>query len=489
MNTTTFGEFITDVKARCFPFGTPENIDSVIDQLAIEAMILIQRYSDQYREGHKDVFENSANIFTGCGTSTISRPTGTIHRIVNRLKDDDDDDSEDSDYESDCDTFEYDIVDRDELELVSKDVRNVDLSTCRLMWGNAWVDKNKIVLSPTVRDGEQVEVEWSGVKRYFTDDDIIPDDPEFFAAVSAYVQMEVARKYDKDTEAFTMHRDDWGSKLAEIMQDGRETGNRYLPPKDEDMTPALTFAFFADHGLVSDMDDAEAVARLVHSWNPDIVVVGGDNNYPSGATSTLDEAWAPYMDDIRMSRLFPALGNHDMDTELGTPQTNFFSLPGNGRYYQFVRGPVEFFVINSDPREEDGNDSASDQADWLETALGSSKATWKVVVCHHAPYTSDSTHTPGYATVRWPFEAWGADVVLSGHGHNYERILVSEFPYFVVGTGGTTLRAFTLPAVSGSQLRYYAKHGALRVLADKKKMLFKFYNIDGDMIDVYAITK
>ena len=56
---------------------------------------------------------------------------------------------------------------------------------------------------------------------------------------------------------------------------------------------------------------------------------------------------------------FPALGNHDW-TDGGGLQAylDFFTLPesssGNERYYDFVMGPVQFFMVDADPREPDG---------------------------------------------------------------------------------------------------------------------------------------
>ena len=53
--------------------------------------------------------------------------------------------------------------------------------------------------------------------------------------------------------------------------------------------------------------------------------------------------------------------------------------------------------------------------------LAASTAPWKIVYMHHPPYSS-SQHgsTPG---MQWPFENWGASLVLTGHDHTYERIL------------------------------------------------------------------
>lgn len=495
MNTTTFSALTTAVKGRCFPFGTPENIEGVITNLITEALVLVQRYVPCFREGHRDVFETTANIFNSCSVSTIPHPGGQIHRISNRLKDDDMSDSgtDEASEQDDCDVFVYTPVGRSEIDRCMDELHGLDLSGCRLRWGNYCSVSGKIALVPAVRDSEQVEVEWSGIKRSYSDSDKVPDDVELFAAVCAYVLAEVARRYDKDMDAFKLESDNWQSKIAELIHDSNHEGRVYLPPKDEDMVPGVTFSFTADHGYTTDMDDANAVARLIHSWNPDVMLFGGDNCYPNGQHELLDTAWAPYKDDIMQSRVFPALGNHDVETEQGKPQLAYFSLPGNGRYYNFVRGPVEFFFVNSDTRdpltayEPDGIDPSSVQAQWLQDALAASEAKWKVVIVHAAPYTSDSLYTPGNTTMQWPYATWGADLVLSGNSHNYERLIVDDIPFVVSGTGGVPLRAFGATA-TGSVVRYGAKHGAVKITADRQKMLIKFYTVDNELKDIYAIN-
>ena len=58
-------------------------------------------------------------------------------------------------------------------------------------------------------------------------------------------------------------------------------------------------------------------------------------------------------------RFLAALGNHDWQTTGARPYLDFFTLPGNERYYSFTRGPVAFFDIDSDGHEPDGNTSTS----------------------------------------------------------------------------------------------------------------------------------
>ncbi len=55
----------------------------------------------------------------------------------------------------------------------------------------------------------------------------------------------------------------------------------------------------------------------------------------------------PYIGDYGPSadenRFWPALGNHDWDTGTVQPYLDYFTLPGNGRYYDLEKGPVHFF--------------------------------------------------------------------------------------------------------------------------------------------------
>ena len=124
---------------------------------------------------------------------------------------------------------------------------------------------------------------------------------------------------------------------------------------------------------------------------------------------------------------------------------SYFTLPGNERYYDFKRGPVHFFALNS-YKDADGVSATSKQAMWLKDKLAASTYPWKIVFFHHPPYSSGEHGSNNY--MRWPFEAWGADAVLSGHDHDYERIMRdvnndgTKIPYFVSGLGGQSRRSF-----------------------------------------------
>lgn len=258
----------------------------------------------------------------------------------------------------------------------------------------------------------------------------------------------------------------------------------------------IRFAVIGDYGLAGDAE--KDVADLVKSWQPDFVITTGDNNYPNGEESTIDENigqyYADYIYPYRGSypsaatenRFFPSLGNHDWNTPDLTPYHDYFELPGNERYYDLIWGPVHLFAVDSDSREPDGVSKGSVQANWLQAALESSDAPWKLVYMHHAPYSS-ATHG-SIDWMQWPFKEWGATAILAGHDHVYERLLVDGLPYFVNGLGGNPGRYVFLIPLPGSQVRYRADHGAMLVEASNSQITFQFYTRAGEMIDSYVIN-
>ncbi len=283
------------------------------------------------------------------------------------------------------------------------------------------------------------------------------------------------------------------------------------------LAPAQTvrFAAIGDYGL--NTTNEQNVANIVTSHTPDIIITTGDNNYPSGSATTIDNNVGKYYHNYiaaytgayppgaATNKFFPSMGNHDLDDgSLGAPYYSYFTLPGAGitssntsgneRYYDYVVGPVHFFVINSDPREPNGITSSSVQALWLQAQLAAATEPWKVVYFHHPPYTSCTTHA-ATTEMRWPFEAWGASAVLEGHNHVYERIVRDDntdgvqMPYITIGNSGSSIYAFGTPT-EGSQYRYSADYGAVIAEATTSTLNFKFYSVSGGstVLDEMTLT-
>jgi len=256
----------------------------------------------------------------------------------------------------------------------------------------------------------------------------------------------------------------------------------------------IRIAVIGDYG--SGEQAEQDVADLVLSWNPDLIITTGDKNYPDGAAETIDEHIGKYYqsyihpykgaygEGTDQNRFFPTLGNHDWRSINAGPYLEYFTLPGNERYYDVDLGFVHLFALDSDSNEPDGVGSSSLQALWLQEKLRTSDAAWKIVYMHHPPYSS-GTHGP-VGWTRWPYAEWGASTVISGHDHTYERLQVDGIPFFVNGLGGGAIYRFE-NIMEGSQVRYNGDYGAMLVKATPDQLTFQFITRHGELIDSYSL--
>lgn len=261
--------------------------------------------------------------------------------------------------------------------------------------------------------------------------------------------------------------------------------------------PVVKFAAIGDYGRWYTPGEA-MVSQMIHSWNPDFIITLGDNNYEYGADSTIDSNVGQFYHDYinpytgafgneaPFNKFFPAIGNHDWYSDSGRTYLNFFTLPGNERYYDFIKGNCHFFVINSDINEPDGITSTSLQAMWLKSKLALSTSRFKIVYFHHPPFSSGQHGNSN--DMRWPFKEWGANVILCGHEHNYERLIDSTgMTYFVNGLGGKDWRDFAV-IVPESRYRFTGNYGAMKVTSYNDSINFKFFACPDSLKDDTTIV-
>lgn len=257
-------------------------------------------------------------------------------------------------------------------------------------------------------------------------------------------------------------------------------------------TTTVKFAAFGDYG---DGPGTQAVAQLVNNQAADFIVTLGDNCYD--ATPIATQVGRYYGSWVTGGRFWPSLGNHDYSDPCGggsaaSGYRAYFSLPGNERYYQVRNGPVEIFAVNSNLADPDGATKTSVQGLWLKDALAASTAPWKIVYFHHSPFSSGEHGS--ILRMRWPFELWGANAVISGHDHHYERVMRDDnsngvqMPYIISGMGGQSIRPANRANPGGSVIKYWANYGALFVTATATDLSFEFRNTGGALIDNYSMT-
>jgi tartrate-resistant acid phosphatase type 5 len=290
----------------------------------------------------------------------------------------------------------------------------------------------------------------------------------------------LATACDQGHEELEPHRD-----LGAAVADG-------APPPSDD----VYFAAIGDFG--SNEDSELWVSQLVERRDPQFVITLGDNNYPSGERSTIDtnigQYYSKYIGGYMgryglgspINLFFPCVGNHEWYSSEGVqPHVDYFSeLPGNRRYFDFQMGLVHFYVVDSDDHEPDGIDLGSTQAQWLEETLAKpTTACYKIVYFHHPPYSSGIYAWP---RIRWPFAKWGADAIIAGHDHIYERLSVDDIPYFTNGLGGASRFEFR-QVDPHSQLRFAGDWGAQFIRATRREITYQFVDIHDNVVDTLTV--
>jgi acid phosphatase type 7 len=233
----------------------------------------------------------------------------------------------------------------------------------------------------------------------------------------------------------------------------------------------------------------EATAKLLDGISGTVFTLG-DNAYNSGTSAEFANCYNPTWGRHK-ARTKPSVGNHEYLTSGASGYFGYFGAaagdPKKG-YYSYDRGDWHVIVLNSNCSQVPCA-AGSAQDTWLRADLAAhpNKCT---LAYFHAPLYSSGQH--GNSTSVRPFwEALykaNADVVLSGHDHNYERF-APQNPYgafdsargireFVVGTGGTYLRPFgTIKPNSVS--RNATTHGVLKLTLNSGGYAWKFVPVAG----------
>jgi len=345
------------------------------------------------------------------------------------------------------------------------------------------------LVTPEFSEKYRFIIEADGGARLWVDGKLLVDQwtPTKRLKESGAIQLKARKVYDIRLEFSS----ESGDASVKLLWRSDSTGRQVIP-KNRLQTYDQRFAVIGDYGEGSQEEDN--VAGMIDSWNPEFILSTGDNNYTGSMDLSVGKYFHEYIrkykgaygDGASVNRFFPTVGNHDWDNSISA-YTSFFALPGNERYYDFVRGPVHFFSISSDPHEPDGNTSSSKQGKWLKEALSQSTSQWNVVYFHHPAYSSGHGHGSA-PNMQWPFKEWGADAVLSGHDHLYERLEKDGVSYFVNGLGGSHIYAFGTP-LPESQVRYNADFGAMLVQTTDNVATFQFITRGNKVIDSYTLRR
>ena len=250
-----------------------------------------------------------------------------------------------------------------------------------------------------------------------------------------------------------------------------------LPPT-ETSTPSTTPPPVGDPVLVGAGDIArcnsngdEATANLLDGI-PGTVFTTGDNVYPDGTAAEFANCYDPTWGRHK-ARTYPSPGNHDYHTADAAGYFDYFGSaagdPAKG-FYSYDLGAWHIVVLNSNIPV----DAGSPQEQWLRADLAAHPTACTAAYWHYPLFSSGVVHgsNAGMRPLWQALYDYGADIVLAGHEHNYERFAPQNpdgiadptrgIRQFVVGSGGRSHYEFG-PPIANSEVRNSDTYGVLKL--------------------------
>jgi acid phosphatase type 7 len=230
----------------------------------------------------------------------------------------------------------------------------------------------------------------------------------------------------------------------------------------------------------------ELTAKLIDRI-PGTVFTAGDDAYPRGTAEEFQKCYDPTWGRFK-ARTFPTPGNHEYYSPNGDPYYAYFGAKaGTARkgYYSYDLGEWHLIALNSNIDAQTG----SEQERWLKADLAAHPKTCTLAYWHHPVFSSGVHGNDSKMKDIWQtlYRA-GADVVVNGHDHNYERFAPQNpegkaeprrgIREFVVGTGGAELRdlATTRP---NSEVQNTATYGVIKFVLHPKSYSWEFIPVQG----------
>jgi calcineurin-like phosphoesterase family protein len=239
----------------------------------------------------------------------------------------------------------------------------------------------------------------------------------------------------------------------------------------------------------------EATARILSEYPNAKIATLGDNAYQHGTLEEFQKCYAPSWGQFK-DRTRPATGNHDEATKNAQGYWDFFGARGgpyDRYYYSYDLGPWHVVVLNSDCWRVDGCEPDDPQAQWLRRDLEQHPNLCTLAYWHRPPFSSgrygDPKETERVRPLWRVLYEEGADVLLTGHEHSYERFApmnaggerddAGGVRLFVVGTGGGNLRDFENDPLPTTDVRQDHTWGVLKLTLNPTSYDWKFLPVAG----------
>jgi calcineurin-like phosphoesterase family protein len=245
-----------------------------------------------------------------------------------------------------------------------------------------------------------------------------------------------------------------------------------IPPST---TPPLQTAVLVGAGDIADCNNdggrhAQETGRLLDRIDG-TVFVAGDAAYPHGSAADFANCFEPAWGRHK-TRIRPSPGNHEYESAGAFPYFQYFG----GRagdfgvgFYSYNAGAWHVISLNSSAPLSSG----SEQYQWLQDDVMINRSTRCTLAYFHYPrFTSGPSREGLVLGDLWRLlYSTGADVIINGHDHGYERFEPQDpdgipnpaggIRQFVVGSGGAPLYPF--PSIAPNSAQRISTYGVLKL--------------------------
>ncbi len=347
----------------------------------------------------------------------------------------------------------------------------------------------------------------------------------------------ISHFYQDDTEKqwFYTHPVDESPVRVWVIGDPGEAGEILNQVRDSALGWMQKNPLISDQAASGNQSAEESfLSPLINVW-----IALGDIAYRSGTNEQFQlSLFDTFSEVLPNTALWPTYGNHD---DRRWTYFRIFDLPENAEagglashtenYYSMDYANVHFVMLDS---QSSDRSKTGDMANWLRRDLAQNKKPWVIVAFHHPPYTKgthDSDNTYDSRGRMWQMrenilpilEAGGADLVLSGHSHMYERSHLIDCAYAdsrefslsnIVSAGVENKDKQYLKPLTGkkhqgavyvvagssskvdqSELNHPAHHiglleaGSMVIDVEGNKLTARFIDKKGQVKDTFSITK
>jgi hypothetical protein len=234
----------------------------------------------------------------------------------------------------------------------------------------------------------------------------------------------------------------------------------------------------------------EGTAKLLDHLDGTVFTLG-DNAYESGSPREFRDCYAPGW-GRQLDRTKPVPGNHEYETAGAAGYFGYFGAaagdPATG-WYAYDLGAWRVYVLNSNCARIGGCDIGSPQERWLRRDLAANPRACVVAMWHHPRFSSGLHGSDPITADLWSdLDDAGAELILNGHDHDYERF-AAQTPLaradpargiveIVVGTGGRSHYPFA-KIRANSLVRDDTTYGVLRLVLSDGAWSFEFVPVPG----------